>query len=304
MLNPHSKSSTSTDGTPTWTSMGHEFYRKKDRIEANVISATNQKASFNLEPIEIRVGRKHMFLFSNLNFEKLKNQSSFTLWGILILIPWNQFWQNRSFRNWKNFYGDNQFSFDDKRREFVHSNYSLLHDLTWSRVEIRLVPELLVACSGYLSCSNVGDWCQKLVTCLMLLSASFLKASMLLTSMIESSCWLKQHSKRHQLDFSQLLHLNTKALYCNALSRPRSLNIHLNSTAMELGSESEQHLTPVIFRTDGCSPYSIIFGKIHLRIISSHFSYASILIIPTVIPFQLLIDVTIHPKTTCLMVYF
>ena len=165
MLNPHSKSSTSTDGTPTWTSMGHEFYRKKDRIEANVISATNQKASFNLEPIEIRVGRKHMFLFSNLNFEKLKNQSSFTLWGILILIPWNQFWQNRSFRNWKNFYGDNQFSFDDKRREFVHSNYSLLHSLTWSRVEIHLVPELLVAWYGYLSCSNVGDWCQKLVTC-------------------------------------------------------------------------------------------------------------------------------------------
>ena len=121
------------------------FYRKKGRISANVISATNQKAFFNLEPIDIRVGRKHMFLFSNLNFEKLKNQSSFTLWGILILIPWNQFWQNRSFRNCKNFYGDNQFSFDDKRREFVHSNYSLLHDLTWSRVEIRLVPELLVS---------------------------------------------------------------------------------------------------------------------------------------------------------------
>ena len=69
--------------------------------------------------------------------------------------------------------------------------------------------------------------------------------------------------------------------------------------AMELGSNSEQHLTPVIFRTDGCSSYSIIFGKIHLRIISSNFFYASILIIPAVIPFQLLIDVTIHPKTTC-----
>ena len=134
-------------------SYGPGFHRNKARILANVISATNQKASFNLEPIEIRVGRKHMFLFSNLNFEKLKNQSSFTLWGILILIPWNQFWQNRSFRNWKNFYGDNQFSFDDKRREFVHSNYSLLHGLTWSRVEIRLVPELLVTCDGYLSCS-------------------------------------------------------------------------------------------------------------------------------------------------------
>ena len=179
-------------------SYGPGFHRNKARILANVISATNQKASFNLEPIEIRVGRKHMFLFSNLNFEKLKNQSSFTLWGILILIPWNQFWQNRSFRNWKNFYGDNQFSFDDKRREFVHSNYSLLHGLTWSRVEIRLVPELLVSYYGYLSCSNVGDWCQKLVTCLMLLSASILKTSMLVTSMIESSCCFKQHSKRHQ----------------------------------------------------------------------------------------------------------
>lgn len=146
MLNPHSKSSTSTDGTPTWTSMGHDLYQKKDRI-----TATNQKAFFNLEPIEIRVGRKHMFLFSNLNFEKLKNQSSFTLWGILIFIPWNQFWQNRSFRNWKNFYGDNQFSFDDKRREFVHSNYSLLHGLTWSRVEIRW----WLACRWLMS--KVGD---------------------------------------------------------------------------------------------------------------------------------------------------
>ena len=188
-------------------SYGPGFYRSKARIEANVISATNPKASFNLEPIEIRVGRKHMFLFSNLNFEKLRNQSSFTLWGILILIPWNQFWQNRSFRNWKNFYGDNQFSFDDKRREFVHSNYSLLHGLTWSRVEIRLVPDLLVTCYGYLLCSNVSDWCQKLATCLMLLSASILKTSMLVTSIIESSCWLKQHSNVINIDFSQLLHL-------------------------------------------------------------------------------------------------
>ena len=54
--------------------------------------------------------------------KKLKNQSSFTLWGILILIPWNQFWQNRSFRNWKNLYTVDEISFHDKRREFVHSN--------------------------------------------------------------------------------------------------------------------------------------------------------------------------------------
>ena len=73
-------------------------------------------------PIEIRVDRKHMYLFWNLNFEKMKNQSSFTLWGILILIPWNQFWQNRSFRNWKNLYTVDEISFHDKRREFVHSN--------------------------------------------------------------------------------------------------------------------------------------------------------------------------------------
>lgn len=66
----------------------------------------------------------------------------------------------------------------------------------------------------------------------------------------------------------------------------------------------EQHLTPVIFRTDGCSSYSVIFGELHLRRISRHFSCASILIVPTVIPFQLLIDVTIYPKTTCLIVYF
>ena len=132
--------------------MDHSFfYRNRILICANVISATNEKAFFNLKPIEIRVGRKHMFLFSNLNFEKLRNQSSFTLWGILILIPWNQFWQNRSFRNWKNFYGDNQFSFDDKWREFVHSNCPLLHGLTWSRVEIRWS-------------SNIVDRFQKSVT--------------------------------------------------------------------------------------------------------------------------------------------
>ena len=116
----------------------------------------------NLEPIEIRVGRKHMFLFFDFEFKKLKNQSSFTLWGILFLIPWNQFWQNRSFRNWKSFYGYNEFSFYDKRREFVHWNYPLLDGFTlfllwpgrnwphaWSLVEIRLVTGMLVILHGW-----------------------------------------------------------------------------------------------------------------------------------------------------------
>ena len=140
-----------------------------------------------------------MFLFSNLNFEKLKNQSSFTLWGILILIPWNQFWQNRSFRNWKNFYGDNQFSFDDKRREFVHSNYSLLHGLTWSRVEIRWS-------------SNIDERFQKSVT---LCCCSLPAALKNVINIKFQKSW-----KSLEMDL-----LQTTILICilYALSRPRSL---------------------------------------------------------------------------------